>query len=107
MRETREDRKQRLSVKNRHAADIRWERYHAICPCPVYSDVHAYGDYEITIKSIRSGKVNTLYLHEGERRDNFYATLNGSPWKPERVSISAATRIIRKNIVKTRSGRVV
>ena len=61
----------------------------------------------IKIKSIRSGKTNVLYLHEGERRDNFFADLNGEPFKPEKVSISTVTRIIRKSIVKTRSGRIV
>ena len=74
---------------------------------PVYEQHHAYGEYEITIRSIRSGKINVLHLHEGERRDNFYATLNGEPWKPEKVSISSVMRIVRKNIVKTRSGRIV
>ncbi len=111
MRETREDRKHRLSAKGTHAVTVRWEREHAAMKeagiVPVYDQPHAYGEFRITIESIRSGKVNVLYLREGERRDNFYAELNGEPWKPERVSISTVTRIIRKSIVKTRSGRIV
>lgn len=66
-----------------------------------------YGAFKITIESIRSGKTNVLMLHEGERRDNFFAELNEEPWKPEKVSISTVARIIRKSIVKTRSGRIV
>lgn len=115
MQETREDRKRRLSAKASHAVQVRWDRYHAECPAPEYNQHHAYGAYEITTKSIRTGRVNVLYLHEDSdaptaklgRRDNFYAELNGLPWKPERVSLSDVTKIIRKNIVKTKSGRVV
>ena len=55
MRETREDRKHRLSLKGSRAVQVRWDRYHAECPTPVYEQHHAYGEYEITIKSIRSG----------------------------------------------------
>lgn len=106
MRETREERKQRLSIKGSNAVQVRWDRYHAVCTVPIYDNHHAYGEYEITIKSIRSGKVNVLYLHEGKRRDNFIADLNGESWKPESVSISSVMRIVRKSIVKTRSGRI-
>jgi hypothetical protein len=107
MRETREERKHRLSVKGSHAVTVRWDREHASGIVPVYDQTHAYGEYRITIESIRSGKVNVLYLREGERRDNFIAELNGEPWKPEKVSISSVTKFIRKGIVKTRSGRVI
>ena len=34
----------------------------------IYDDVHAYGEFEITIKSMRTGKTNVLHLYEGERR---------------------------------------
>lgn len=81
----------------------------------VYTQHCAYGAYEITIKSLRSGRINILSLYEDKdeptdkrrRRDNFYAELNGQPWKPERVSISDVARIIRKNIVKTRSAGII
>ena len=111
MIKTREERKWERSQKSSRAATLGWERYHAAKAAAgiveIYDDVHAYGAYEITIKSIRTGKVNTLHLFEGERRDNFMAFLNGQPFKPEKVSISTVTRIIRKSIVKTKSGRVV
>jgi len=107
MRITREERHFRNVLKGSRAVQKRWDDYHASCPDPVYEQHHAYGDYEITIKSIRSGKVNTLYLSEGSRRDNFFAKMNGQQRKDKSVSISTVTRIIRKSIVKTRSGRIV
>lgn len=107
MRETRVDRKARWSARGSHAVQVRWDRYHAECPAPEYNQHHAYGPYKITIESMRTGKVNVLMLNEGERRDNFFAELNGEPWKPERVSISSVTKFVRKNIVKTKSGRII
>lgn len=108
MRKTREELKLERSERASRAANARWEQYHAtLVELPIYDQTHAYGPYKITIESIRSGKVNVLYLHEGERRDNFLAELNGEPWKPEKVSISTVTKIIRKSIVKTKSGRIV
>jgi hypothetical protein len=111
MRRTREELKYERSQKSSRAATLGWERYHAKKAAAgiveFYDQPHAYGDYVITIKSMRSGKANVLYLHEGERRDTFLADLNGQPWKPEKVSISTVTRIIRKSIVKTKSGRVI
>ncbi|KKT30204.1 MAG: hypothetical protein UW18_C0021G0003 [Microgenomates group bacterium GW2011_GWF1_44_10] len=65
MRKTREERKWERSQKSSRAATIGWERIHAAKAAAgiveIYNDVHAYGAYEITIKSIRSGKVNVLY----------------------------------------------
>ncbi len=111
MRETREDRKHRLSIGGTRAVTVRWDREHAAMKeagiLPVYDQHHAYGPYKITIESLRPGKVNILHLHEGKRRDNFRAELNGQAWKPEIVSISTVTKIIRKSIVKTKSGRIV
>ena len=110
MIKTREERRIERSEKSSRAATLGWERYHAAKIVAgiveIYDQPHAYGDYKITIESIRSGKVNVLYLHEGERRDTFFADLNGQPFKPEKVSISTVTRIIRKSIVKTKSGRI-
>ena len=120
MRETREERKQKLSQKASRAVQVRWDREHVTMReagiTPIYDQPHAYGDYKITIESMRSGKVNVLYLRgedstlttsKKSRRDNFLAELNGQPFKPERVSISTVTRIVRKSIVKTKSGRVI
>lgn len=111
MKKTREELKRERSLKSSRAAILGWERYHAAKAAAgiveIYDQHHAYGEFKITIESIRSGKTNVLILHEGERRDNFFAELNGQPWKPERVSISTIARIIRKSIVKTRSGRIV
>lgn len=111
MRKTREDKKWERRQKSSRAAILGWKRHHeakaAAGIVDIYEDVHAYGPYRITIESIRSGKVNTLYLREGTRRDNFFAELNGKPFNPEKVSISAISRIIRKSIVKTRSVRIV
>jgi hypothetical protein len=110
MRKTREERKIERSEKASRAATLGWERYHeakaAAGVVDIYDQPHAYGDFKITIESIRSGKTNVLYLREGERRDNFYVELNGQPFKPEQVSISTIARIIRKSIVKTKSGRI-
>lgn len=107
MRETREDRKHRLSLKGSNAVRVRWDRHHETCPAPVYDQHHAYGEYEIKIRSIRSGNEHTLYLHEGARRDNFYADLDGKPFLSKAVSICRVSELVRKNIVKTRSGRIV
>lgn len=112
MRKTREERKWERSQKSSRAATLGWERIHAAKSAAgiveIYEDVHAYGPYEITIKSISSGKINVLYLGEGgTRRDNFSADLNGKPWEPRIASISDVTRFVRKAIVKTRSGRIV
>jgi len=120
MRLTREERKAKNSARSSNAANVRWDREHAAMReagiVPIYEQPHAYGDYEITIKSIRTGKVNVLYLRgedstldvsKKSRRDNFLAVLNGQPFKPERVSISTVSRIIRKSIVKTKSDRVI
>lgn len=111
MRKTREELKLERSLKSSMAATLGWERYHSAKASAgiveIYNDVHAYGAYKITIESVRSGKVNVLMLNEGDRRDTFFAELNGQPWKPEKVSISTVARIIRKSIVKTRSGRII
>jgi len=111
MQLTREELKLKNRMRASHAANVRWEREHAAMReagiIPVYKQHHAYGEFEITVKSLRSGKVNVLKLREGERRDNFRAELNGEPWKPEIVSISTVARIIRKSIVKTRSVGIV
>jgi hypothetical protein len=53
------------------------------------------------------GEDSTLTTSKKSRRDNFLAKLNGQPFKPERVSISTVARIVRKSIVKTKSGRVI
>lgn len=111
MRKTREELKWERSQRSSRAAILGWERHHAAKAAAgiveIYDQPHAYGPVKITIESIRSGRVNVLYLHEGERRDTFTAELNGRPWKPEKVSISTVTRIIRKSIVKTKSGRIL
>ena len=109
MRKTREERKFERSQRASRNAIIGWQRYHeakaAAGIVEIYEDVHAYGKYEITIKSLRSGKINTLFLNEGPRRDNFIATLNGLPHRNGKsISISALSALVRKSIVKTRSG---
>jgi len=119
MRKTREELKLERSQRSSRAATLGWQRYHdakaAAGIVEIYDQPHAYGDYRITIESLRSGKINVLFLHgedstltasKKSRRDNFLAELNGQPFKPERVSISDVTKIIRKSIVKTKSGRV-
>jgi len=111
MRETREDKKNRLSAEGTRAVTARWDRYHAERAASgiveIYDQPHAYGDYEITIKSIRSGRTNVLYLHEGSTMMNFRIDLNGQPFKPELASVTTLMKIIRKNIVKTKSGRIL
>lgn len=105
MRETREERKHRKSIKAQRAVNKRWADYHASCACPVYEQHHAYGEYEIIVKSKRSGIEHKFYLHEGSRRDNFHTDMDGKPWKS--LSICSMAVILRKSIVKTRSGRII
>jgi len=120
MRKTREELKFERSQNSSRAATLGWERHHAAKEAAgvidIYEQPHSYGNYKITIESERSGKINVLYLRgedttlyssKKSRRDNFLAELNGQPFKPERVSISVVTKIIRKSIVKTKSGRVI
>lgn len=122
MRKTREERKFERSQRASRAATLGHERRlaakRAAGIVEIYEDCHAYGDYEIQIKSIRSGKTNILYLHEDhedskediskKRRDNFYPTLNGKPWNGgRRISICGVSDAVRKSIVKTKSGSIV
>ena len=105
MRETREDRKQRLSLKAQNAINKRWADYHATCPTPIYDMPRLDDEYEITVKNFSTGETHSIMLHPGPRRDNFFADLDGNPWRV--VSHSFLMQNIRKRLVKGKSGRVI
>lgn len=81
MRETREDKKQRLSIRGQNAVNKRWSDYHASCPCPDYADPRPADMYRITVENLMTNETHVLVFHPGPRTDNYSIDVDGKPWK--------------------------
>lgn len=80
--DTRLKRQQKKSADGSRAANIRWERQHAIDQERiVYDDPRPENMYRITVENLMTDEKHVLLFHPGDRMNNYRIDVDGTPWK--------------------------